>query len=106
MAVRTKGRRKIIVENTLYLWYISLDKDSPYYMCNIVSEDKSVIMSCPLKTKMPYVISKGRIFQNIKTNGCWNRYLLPFDIPETITPKFVLKVILWSIKDKNAIKIG
>lgn len=27
MAVRTKGRRKIIVENTLYLWYISLDKD-------------------------------------------------------------------------------
>ena len=66
MAVRTKGRRKIIVENTLYLWYISLDKDSPYYMCNIVSEDKSVIVSCPLKTKMPYVISKGKIFQNLK----------------------------------------
>lgn len=105
MAVRTKSRRKITVENKLYVWWVGLDYDSPYYICNIASEDKSLIISCPIKTEIPYIISKGTIFQNNKTNGHWNRYLLPFRISEVITPKFVSKVILWATQNVNAIEI-
>lgn len=105
MAVRIKSRRKIIVENKLYVWYVDLDDESSYYLCNIVSEDKSLIVSCPIKTETSYIISKGTTFQNLKTDGNWNRYLLPFRIPEIITPKFVSKVILWAIQNKNAIEI-
>ncbi len=92
MAVRIKGRRKIIAENKLYVWYVQQDYDSPYYVCNIVSEDKSVIISCPLKTEIPYAIFKGSQPQ-------WKRYALPFDVPEIITPSFVSQVILWAEQD-------
>lgn len=105
MAVRMKNRRKIIVENKLYVWYVDLDYDSTYYICNIVSADKSLIVSCPMKTETSYIISKGTIFQNLKTDGHWNRYLLPFRIPEIITSKFVSKVILWAMQNKNAIEV-
>ena len=96
MSIRTKGRRKIIVCDQTYIWYVALDDDSPYNILHIMSDDKRLILSCPLQTKIAYVISKGRIFQAKGTNGVWNRYLLPFDIPEIITPSFVEKVIVWS----------
>lgn len=50
-------------------------------------------------SETPYIISKGKVFQNRNTNGIWNRYLLPFDIPEIVTPSFVAKVITWAIQD-------
>ncbi len=96
MSMRTKGRRKIIVGNQTYIWYVALDDDTPYNVLNIASDDKYLILSCPLQTKIAYVISKGRIFQTKETNGTWNRYLLPFNIPEMITPKFVKKLIVWA----------
>lgn len=68
MGIAKKSRRKIIVSDKSY----------------------------PLKTEIPYIINKGSIFQNKKTKGAWNRYLLPFNIPQIITPKFVSDVILWA----------
>ena len=41
----------------------------------------------------------GRIFQGAKTNGCWNRYLLPFEGAEVITPKFVAKLIAFATEE-------
>lgn len=73
MGVRTKGRRKIIVNDNLYVWYIEQDYDSEYNILNIISEDKSLIISSPLKVNIPYVISKGNVFQNRSTDGRWNR---------------------------------
>ena len=67
-----------------------------------VSEDKALIISCPLKTNTLYIISKGNMFQNKRTNGIWNRYLLPFNVPEIITPKFVSDVILWATQNDKA----
>lgn len=55
--------------------------------------------------KTPYIISKGKLFQNLKTNGRWNRYHLPFDVPEIVTPKFVSELISWVTKGSEAIKI-
>ena len=105
MSVRTKGRRKIRVNNKKYIWYIELDYDSEHYILNIISEDKSLIVACPLKMKNSYIISKGIIFQNEKKDGCWKRYLLPFFVPEIITPKFVKELIFWADQGKNAIEV-
>lgn len=105
MSVRTKGRRKISVENKEYIWYVALDYDSPYYILHIVSEDKTLLVSCPLKTETSYLISKGKIFQNKKTNGIWNRYRLPFDVPEIITPEFVSNVIDWATQNNDTITV-
>lgn len=105
MAVTAKDRRKIVVEDKNYVWYVKSDCDSPYYIMNIISEDKSLIVSCPLRTRTKYIISKGNVFQNKDTNGRWNRYLLPFSVPDIITPEFVADVILWVTKGDNAEKI-
>lgn len=78
MGVRTKGRRKITVNGEKYMWYVALDCDSPYHILTIISEDKKLIITCPLKTEISYIISKGTTFQGKKTDGCWERYLLPF----------------------------
>ena len=101
MSIKAKGRRKIIVREQTYIWYVALDDDSAYYLLNIASDDKQMILSCPLGTKNAYVISKGRIFQNKGTNGKWNRYLLPFDVPDVITPKFVEKMVVWSTQNSD-----
>lgn len=104
MGVLKKGRRKIVCNNATFIWYVELDYDSPYYILHIVSEDKALILACPLKMTTAYIISKGNVFQNRKTNGVWNRYLLPFGVPEVITPKFVSEVILWATQGENAIE--
>lgn len=104
MSVNTKNKRKIIVGKNNYLWYVD-DYDSPYHILHIVSNDKSLILSCPVKTETPYVISKGRYFQNQKTDGNWHRYLLPFRIHEIITPGFVSQVIVWATDNKNAVQV-
>ena len=106
MSIGTKGRRKIIVGNKVYYWNVALDDDSPYNVLNVISEDKCLILSCPLQTKVEYVISKGRRFKTKKTNGCWNRYILPFHIPDIITPKFVEQLITWSTEETDAVPIN
>lgn len=106
MSIRTKGRRKIVVGNKSYFWYVAMDNDTPYNVLNVISEDKCLILSCPLHTKVDYVISKGRVFKTKETNGCWNRYKLPFNIPDIITPKFVEQLIIWSTEDTEAVQIN
>ena len=48
MSVRTKGRRKIIVGDQTYIWYVTLDDDSPYIILHIVSDDKRLMSSAML----------------------------------------------------------
>ncbi len=105
MSVVTKGRRKITYDNQEYVWYVSQDDESDFYILHTISEDKQLILSVPLQVTTPYVISKGKLFQGQKTNGRWNRYLLPFDIPDVITPKSVATIISWATKDSNAVKV-
>ena len=104
MSISKKGRRKIIVGGQTYFWYVALDDDSPYNILNIVSDDKYLILSCPLQTEPEYVVSKGRVFQTKETNSGWTRYWLPFHIPDSITPKFVEQLIVWSTQNNDAIK--
>ena len=39
MSIRTKGRRKIIVRDQTYIWYVDLDDDSPYNILHIASHE-------------------------------------------------------------------
>lgn len=105
MGINQKNKRKINIENISYIWYVSLDFDSPYHLLNIVSEDKKFFVSCPFEAETPYLISKGLLFQKKKTNGTWNRYLLPFSIPDIITPRFVSEIIVWATSGENAILV-
>lgn len=93
MSVRTKSRRKITVDGEMYVWHVEKNAESDWNMLNIVSMDKSFVLSVPMGLKTPYLISKGRIFGGRKTDGIWHRYLLPVDVPEAITPAFVAAVI-------------
>ena len=106
MGICSKGRRNIIVNGKTYLWYVALDDESPYNILNIVSNDKYLILSCPLQVEIEYVISKGRVFQTQETNGIWNRYLLPFHIPNVITPKLVKQLIVWATQNTGAIPLN
>ena len=102
MGVSKKGRRKITVDGQDYVWYAAPDDDSPFVMLNVISEDKSVILACPLGTGKSYVISKGRSFRGKQTSGCWERYLLPFEVPDVITPEFAQQLILFAVSDTSA----
>ena len=105
MGVKKKGRRKVVCNKKTYIWYVALDNDSPYHILHIVSEDKDLIIQCPLKMATPYIISTGKIFQNSEKKGIWHRYLLPFDVPDIIAPKFVSELILWATQGENALEI-
>ena len=64
-----KGNARFALKTRNTFGYVNEDYDSPYYILNIFSEDKSLIVSCPLKTETAYLISKGLAFQNQKTSG-------------------------------------
>ncbi len=102
MGVRKRNRRKIVVDEKSYVWYVTQDYDSEYNLLNIVSEDKQLILSVPLKTDMTYIISKGKVFQNTKTSGRWERYELPIAITDAITPKTVAQIIKWAVCEEQA----
>ena len=57
MVVRGKGRRKISVGDTEYIWYVEMDYDSPYHILHIVSMDKHLILARPIDSETPYIIS-------------------------------------------------
>lgn len=115
--VRAKGRRKISVLGRNYVWYVisgEYDRDhwervssngwgTPFL--HIISEDKRLILTIPLNAPTPYVVSKGREFQGKPTSGYWERYILPFDIPESITPRFAAEVIEWTVCGKDGVKV-
>ena len=102
MSICKKRRRKIILDHREYFWYVSEDPDSSYQILTIISDDKEIILSIPLNTQIHFAISKGRIFQNKKTNGKWQRYILSIQIPDKITPNFIMLVIKWAVEDGEA----
>ena len=120
MAVRAKHRRKITCGGKTYVWYvISGEGERDYWMrvslieeggvwgtpfLHIISEDKTLILTIPLNAPKPYAVRKGRVFQGKPTSGRWERYLLPFELPEAITPKTVSALIEWAERGGEAIE--
>lgn len=112
MAVRSKSRRKIVRGGKNYVWYVlagdrdywtraaSNDWETPFL--HIISEDKTLILTIPVNAPKPYAVSKGRVFQGRASSGRWERYLLPFALPRSVTPKFVAEVIDWAVSESAA----
>lgn len=114
MGVRKKSRRKLVCGGKSYVWYVltgdrdywervaSNDWETPFL--HIISEDKSLVLTIPLTAPKPYAVSKGRIFQGKQRSGCWERYLLPFGVPEIITPRFVAELIEWATNEGESVR--
>ena len=100
--LRSKGRRKMEVDGKLFVWHIAEDFDSPYKVLQVASDDKHFIVAVPLQTPESYLISKGSVFQGNPASGSWERYALPFNVPDAITPGFVAELIRWSTVGKDA----
>lgn len=114
MAVLKKNRRRIVCGGENYVWYVRAG-DRDYWervslndwetsFLHIISEDKTLILTIPLNAPKPYAVSKGRSFQGKPASGCWERYLLPFALPETVTPKVVAEIIEWAVNGSNAVE--
>lgn len=106
MGVAKKGCRRIVCDGMIYSWRVGEDDDSPYAVLKLLFEGKQLILTCPLGTAVPYVISKGRLFQNQPASGCDTRYRLPFAVPKAVTPRFVSALIAWATKETGAIQIS
>ena len=105
MSVQKKFRRKINVDDTQYVWYVSPDDESPYNVLNIISDDKCVILSVPLNVGKDYIINKGRSFQGQRSSGNWERYLLPVSVEKEITPSLVSAIIRWAVNGTEAVAV-
>lgn len=116
--IRTKKRRKIVCGGKNYVWYVLASEDRNYWdhldlfesggrwetpFLHIISEDKKLILTIPLNAPKPYAVSKGAVFQGKQTSGRWERYLMPLELPGSVTPHFVAEIIGWASSDGNAV---
>ena len=103
MAVMSKKRRKIICGGKSYIWYVC--RDEAYcdeLILHIISDDKKLILSCPLRAENAYIISEGTCFQGRASDGCRKRYLMPMKPPAAVTPRFVAECIIWAVQGSHA----
>ena len=109
MGVSGKGRRKLQYKGTKFLWWVAPDEDDcdKIYL-NIVSEDKSIILSYNVGDGGCFVVtSKGRVFQGHKTSGNWEAYGIPFKEPLMIvTPGDVERFVEWAVDGRGAVPTG
>jgi len=94
-----------VCDGKMYVWYVKEDDDHPCYALNIISQDKMLMLSYPINSKTPFIVSKGKVFQNHKSDGGWKRYLHPAAPVEIITPKFVSELIRWAIDGNDAVEV-
>jgi len=95
MSVCKQKRRKIICNDKEYIWYVKPDEDYfNEFVLHIISDDKRLIILYLINSD--YIISIGRQFQSRKSSGRWERYKLPFEKIQFVTPKFVSQIIEWA----------
>lgn len=107
MGVRKKGRRVIKYKEHEFIWWVAPDGDDcdKIYL-NIISEDKSVILSYRIGDGSFVIINKGRMFQGQKSSGKWELYRIPFEEPLMIvTPKDVDQIVEWAVDGSNAVRL-
>ena len=102
MSIQKKNRRSVNVDSVQYIWYVAPDVDGPYDLLHIISEDKSIVLTVPLNMEEKYIISKGRLFQEKKASGQWERYRLPVKPGKEITPALVAEIIRWAVNGEEA----
>ena len=100
MGVRTKGRRKIVVDGEDYVWYVAENDDGPGVVLHVASQDKKLAVMYPLYDEIgqQYIVILGERFTGAETGGPWKRFVCPqFESDGVVTPKHVRDLILWCL---------
>lgn len=106
MAIAKKYKRNIVCKQKNYVWYVCPNEDNQdWLVLHILSEDKTLILACPIGNSVSYVISQGCKFQGNRESGVWKRYLYPGKIPDSVTPSIVSEIIDWAISGDAATEI-
>ena len=100
MSVRTKKRRKLTIDDRLYVWYVIDDRDVPNYVLHVLSDDKKFIIHYHLQQPddTRHLIVIGPDFRRVAgTGGVWRRFRCPEWDTENgvITPRTVRNLIDW-----------
>lgn len=105
MAVTTKNRRKLLINNRRFIWYIRDDPDSADFVLHVISEDKNFIvvyhLHQPESTR--YLIIIGKEFPGLaNAGGNWIRVRCPqWETNHSITPASVHRLIEWCFLDEK-----
>ena len=106
MAVRKRGRRRIVVNNRLFLWWVQEDNDSPNLVLYVVSQDKQFLVQYYLgyPEETCHLIVIGKEFGGLTDiGGIWRRFRCPqWEASGAITPSSVRSLILWSLSMEEA----
>jgi len=102
MAISKKGKRKLIVKDREYYWYMKLTDDWMYSyntpQLHVLSADKKFLISYQpgQQNEIPFLIIKGREFKGLKElGGSWVRVKTPKWNDEQVPPRFVAELIEW-----------
>ncbi|GAA5123930.1 hypothetical protein JIN84_11995 [Luteolibacter yonseiensis] len=116
MGVSKKNRRKIIVEQREFYWYVCEDVDDfpeaatgDLRVVNILSEDKTFIVRYHIGQSVPelrHVTIIGHEFGGGMEPGSWRRFLCPDWCPGLIVnPAVVRRIIEWCLDPVSRIAV-
>lgn len=101
MAITTKKRRKLVINNRRFIWYIKDDSDSAGFVLHVISEDKNFIVAYHLHQpeSTRYLIILGQEFPGLSdAGGNWIRVRCPqWEMNHIITPASVRRLIEWCL---------
>ena len=102
--VTKKHKRRIIVNERTFLWWVAEDDDSPFVpyslAAHVVSEDGKFFVRYHLRQPddLRHVTVIGEEFTVAGCGGCWRRFRCPrFGTEIAMTPKDVRRLIEWSL---------
>ena len=74
-----EGRRKLVIGDRLFVWYVGDDPDSADMVLHVVSKDKRFIVTYHLGQAEPAIlIVIGKEFPGVPDcGGCWRRFECP-----------------------------
>jgi hypothetical protein len=105
MAVRTKSRRKITVDQRPFVWHIAQDDDSADMVLHVISADKKFIVNYHLNQpeQTRFLIILGSEFPGLPdAGGCWLRILSPeWEQNSIISPGSVHRLIDWCLNQER-----
>ena len=101
MGVATKRRRKIIVGDRQYIWYVCEDEGAAGLILNVISNDKQFIAKYQLDQPegQEYVVILGRLFAGAVTGRCWKRFFCPRFAEHSVASKNVRELIEWCLDE-------
>src|SRR5262245_44999593 len=106
MAVLKKGRRRVIVDNRIFLWWIQEDRDCLQHVLHVLSEDKQFLVQYYLgyREESSHLIVIGKDFGGLLDKGNpRHRFRCPkWDASGAITPGSVRSLIQWSLSINEA----